>query len=61
MSYEQLEPIDPRDAFTMTPRLDSESSYSAAASQAAMLLALRNGVLGAKPETECIAAEGKRE
>ncbi|MDX2416096.1 MAG: alpha/beta hydrolase [Xanthomonadales bacterium] len=61
MGYEQLEPIDPREAFTMTPCLDTESSYSAAASQAAMLLALRNGVLGAKPETEWDAAEGKGE
>jgi len=61
MSYVQLEPIDPRDAFTITPRLDSESSYSAAASQAALLLALRTGVLGATLETERMAAKGERE
>jgi hypothetical protein len=61
MSYEHLEPIDPRDAFTITPRLDSESSYSAACSQAAMLLALRTGVLGETLEIERMAGEGKRE
>jgi pimeloyl-ACP methyl ester carboxylesterase len=61
MSYKELEPIDPREAFTMRPRLDSESSYSAAASQAAMLLALRTGVLGATPPPEWMATEGKRE
>ena len=61
MSYEPLEPIDPRDAFTVSPRLDSESSYSAAASQAAMLLALRCGVLGTYSAIEQFDTKGKRE
>lgn len=49
-SYQPLEPIDPRDAFTVTPRLDSEGTQSAAASQAALLLAARAGVLGQEDE-----------
>ena len=46
MSYQRFEPIDPRDAFTVTARPDDESTQSAAASQAALLLAIRAGVLG---------------
>lgn len=51
-SYQALVPIDPRDAFTVTPRLDSEGTKSAAASQAALLLATRAGVLGQEDEIE---------
>ncbi|MFZ0015296.1 MAG: hypothetical protein WAL25_14410 [Acidimicrobiia bacterium] len=50
MSDQPLEPIDPRDAFTVTPRLDSETTQSVAASQAALLLATRAGVLGQETE-----------
>jgi hypothetical protein len=46
MSEQALDPIDPRDAFSVTPRLDSEGTQSSAASQAALLLAARAGVLG---------------
>ncbi|MFQ5555287.1 MAG: hypothetical protein ACE5GC_07965 [Acidimicrobiia bacterium] len=52
MGYRSLEPIDPRDAFTVTPRVDVESTLSAAASQAALLLAARAGVLGSTKEAE---------
>ena len=52
MAYQRLEPIDPRDAFTVTPRVDSESAQSVAASQAALLLAARAGVLGATEESD---------
>ena len=55
MGYHRYEPIDPRDAFTVTPRLDSESTQSAAASQAAMLLATRAGVLGNALQTDEVA------
>lgn len=41
MSYKRYEPIDPREAFTVKARDDS-----AAASQAALLLAIRAGILG---------------
>ena len=44
--YRELEPIDPRDAFTVSPHVDSESTQAAAASQAALLLSARAGVLG---------------
>jgi hypothetical protein len=50
MSDQPLQPIDPRDAFTVTPRLDSEGTQSFAASQAALLLAARAGVLGQEEE-----------
>ncbi len=46
MTYTRLEPIDPRDAFTVLARPDDASTRSAAASQAAFLVALRAGVLG---------------
>jgi len=41
-----LVPIDPRDAFTVTPDPVLESAQSVAASQAALLLSARAGVLG---------------
>jgi pimeloyl-ACP methyl ester carboxylesterase len=47
MSYKRYEPIDPREAFTVTAREDS-----VAASQAALLLAIRAGVLGYVSTTE---------
>lgn len=46
MAYTRLEPIDPRDAFTVVARPGDPSTQSAAASQAALLLALRAGILG---------------
>ena len=46
MSYQRFEPVDPRDAFTVTARPDDEATQSAAASQAALLLSMRAGVLG---------------
>jgi hypothetical protein len=52
VSYHAYEPIDPRDAFTVTAREDEESTQSAAASQAALLLAIRSGVLGDTPTNE---------
>ncbi|HET9261307.1 MAG TPA: hypothetical protein VFP42_14390 [Acidimicrobiia bacterium] len=57
MSDQPLEPIDPRDAFTVTPRLDAESTQSVAASQAALLLATRAGVLGQEAELAELEAE----
>lgn len=44
--YRTLEPVDPRDAFEVVPSPDEDSTRSAAASQAALLLAARDGVLG---------------
>lgn len=52
MSYHRFEPVDPRDAFTVTARPDDEATQSAAASQAALLLAIRAGVLGEQPTAE---------
>jgi hypothetical protein len=52
VSYHRLEPIDPRDAFTVTAREEDPASWSVAASQAALLLAIRAGVLGDVPTTE---------
>jgi hypothetical protein len=52
VSYHAYEPIDPRDAFSVTAREDDESTQSAAASQAALLLAIRSGVLGDTPTDE---------
>jgi hypothetical protein len=52
VSYHQYEPIDPRDAFTITAREADDSTWSAAASQAALLLAIRSGVLGDVPTVE---------
>jgi hypothetical protein len=63
MSYRRYEPIDPREAFTVTARVPKRGaamaatveSESVAASQAAFLLALRGGVLGHVPTTEKLA------
>ncbi|MGB5655388.1 MAG: hypothetical protein WBN35_02105, partial [Acidimicrobiia bacterium] len=52
MRYQVSDPIDPRDAFTVTPAVDSESTQSAAASQSALLLSARAGVLGVSEETK---------
>jgi hypothetical protein len=57
MSDRPLEPIDPRDAFSVTPRLDSEATQSFAASQAALLLAARAGVLGQETKLEELKGE----
>ena len=46
MTYRPYEPIDPREAFTVTPRADTAERESVAASQAALLLAIRAAVLG---------------
>lgn len=43
--YQRLEPIDPREAFDVVPTEDSATTRSAAASQAALLLAARAGVV----------------
>ena len=52
MRYQVSDPIDPRDAFTVTPAVDSESTQSAAASQSALLLSACAGVLGVSEETK---------
>ena len=52
MRYQVPDPIDPRDAFTVTPHVDSESTQPAAASQSALLLSARAGVLGVSEETK---------
>lgn len=60
MSYRTYEPIDPREAFTVTAKepkkeptlAESSDAASVAASQAAFLLAVRAGVLGYEPTTE---------
>jgi len=63
MSYRTFAPIDPRDAFTVTPRRAKKGEPkiaaavdmgSIAASQAALLLAVRAGVMGHTPTTERI-------
>jgi hypothetical protein len=46
MSYRHFEPIDPREAFTVTPRAGVADEQSVAASQAAYLLAVRAAILG---------------
>ncbi len=56
--YQRLEPIDPRYAFEVVAAQDSETTQSAAASQAALLLAARAGVLGISDE---LLAELERE
>jgi hypothetical protein len=50
MAYSPLETIDPRDAYTVIARPEDESTQSAAASQAALLLAVLAGVLGQEVE-----------
>lgn len=52
MSYRQLEPVDPREAFAVRPRAGVADEQSAAASQAAYLLAVRAAILGGIPSTE---------
>jgi hypothetical protein len=61
MSYKHYQPIDPREAFTVTARAPakgratlaaSTEAASIAASQAAFLLAVRGGLLGFEPTTE---------
>jgi len=59
--YQVPDPIDPRDAFTVTPHVDSESTQSAAASQSALLLSARAGVLGVSEETKEWQKEGSSE
>lgn len=63
MSHRTLAPIDPRDAFKVTPRKTRKGepriaaaidTDSVAASQAALLLAVRAGVMGHTPTTERI-------
>jgi hypothetical protein len=51
MGYSHLEPIDPREAFTEVAQPGRESMQSAAASQAAMLLAIRAALLGQSVES----------
>lgn len=46
MAYQRYQPIDPREAFDVAARVDSESTQDAAASQAALLLSARAGVIG---------------
>jgi hypothetical protein len=50
IEYQPLQPIDPRDAFTVTPGPAPDTDRSEAASQAALLLAARAGVLGQEDE-----------
>lgn len=52
MSYRHFEPIDPREAFTVVPRAGVEDDQSAAASQAAYLLAARAAILGGVATSE---------
>lgn len=52
MSYRRFEPIDPREAFSVRARADREDTQSAAASQAAYLLAVRAAILGYAPTSE---------
>jgi len=63
MGYRTFAPIDPRDAFTVTPRRVKKGEPqiaaavdmgSIAASQAALLLAVRAGVMGHRATTERI-------
>ncbi len=59
MDYQPFEPIDPRDAFTITLDPALESAQSAAASQAALLLSARAGVLGVGDEFDGEAEEAR--
>lgn len=54
MSYTPYEPIDPREAFTVMARAGDQEAESVAASQAALLLAIRAGVLGQTATTEIL-------
>lgn len=55
--YQPLEPIDPREAFGVTPGPEAEATRSTAASQAALLLAARAGVLGQEDEIKELEQE----
>jgi pimeloyl-ACP methyl ester carboxylesterase len=59
--YQVPDPVDPRDAFTVMPEVGSESTQPAAASQSALLLSARAGVLGVSEETKQWQREGKSE
>lgn len=52
MGYTPYEPIDPREAFSAMARAGDQEAESVAASQAALLLAVRAGVLGRTATTE---------
>ncbi len=49
MTYQRINPIDPREAFTVSPTPETVAGNEVAASQAALLLILRAGVLGVTP------------
>ncbi len=64
MTFTELQPIDPREAFTEQPQRRTKGepraaaaadTESVAASQAALLLAVRAGMLGQTPTTERIS------
>lgn len=59
--YQPLEPIDPREAFGAVPGPEAAPSRSAIASQAALLLAARAGVLGQEDEIEELEREAAEE
>ena len=61
MRYQVPQPIDPRDAFTVAPEADAESTQAAAASQSALLLSARAGVLGVSDETKQWQRQGRSE
>ena len=59
--YQPLEPIDPREAFGATPGPEAAVTRSPLASQAALLLAARAGVLGQEDEIEELEREAAEE
>ena len=59
MAYQPFDPMDPRDAFTVTPDPVLESAQSVAASQAALILSARAGVLGVGDEFDEDAEEAR--
>ncbi|HWL48757.1 MAG TPA: hypothetical protein VNT92_02690 [Acidimicrobiia bacterium] len=59
--YQPLEPIDPREAFGVTPGPEAVETRSTAASQAALLLAARAGVLGQEDEIEELERDAAEE
>ena len=59
MAYQPFDPMDPRDAFTVTPDPALESARSVAASQAALILSARAGVLGVGDEFDEDAEEAR--
>ena len=60
MAYQRYQPMDPRDAFEVMARPDSESTQDAAAAQPALLLSARAGVLGVE-DAEMAALEAEIE